>query len=103
MSALRYAIIGTDAPGATDRRKTLRPKHLDHLRSLQDTGQLIAAGPRPAVDSVDPGSAGVVGSIIIASFDNIDDARAWADADPYAIGGVFDRVEVLPFVQVFPE
>lgn len=99
---LLYTIIGHDVPDSSTLRAELRPRHLEHLRVLQEEGRLIAAGPRPAVDSVDPDAAGYAGSIVIATFDNIDDARAWADTDPYAIGGVFERVEVLPFVKVLP-
>lgn len=100
---LLYTIIGHDVADSAELRREIRPKHLEHLRQLQDEGRLVAAGPRPAVDAIDPDAAGYAGSIVIAAFDNIDDARAWADTDPYMTGGVFERVEVLPFVRVMPE
>ncbi|MCK5770890.1 YciI family protein [Algiphilus sp.] len=102
MSELLYAIVGHDVPDSLPLRRELRPRHLDHLRALQDEGRLIAAGPRPAVDAIDPDAAGYAGSVVIAAFDNIDDARAWADADPYMLGGVFERVDVFPFVRALP-
>ena len=54
MSELLYAIVGHDVPDSLPLRRELRPRHLDHLRALQDEGRLIAAGPRPAVDAIDP-------------------------------------------------
>ena len=60
------------------------------------------AGPTPAVDADNPGAAGFTGSIVIAEFDSLDAARAWADADPYVDAGVYVRVEVRPFRPVLP-
>ena len=42
-----------------------------------------------------------MGSVIVADFDSLQDARAWADADPYVAAGVYARVDILPFKQVF--
>ena len=60
------------------------------------------AGPNPAIDSSDPGEAGFSGSIIVAEFDSLEDARAWADADPYVAAGVYESVMVKPFNKVLP-
>ncbi len=97
-----YMILGTDAPDSMNARTLARPKHLDYLQALQDQGRLILAGPRPRVDSADAGAAGFHGSLIVAEFDSIEAARAWAAADPYAQAGVFSEVLVQPFVKVFP-
>ena len=67
-----------------------------------DRGRLLLAGPCPAIDAEDPGPAGFSGSIVIAEFDALEDARAWADADPYVAAGVYARVEVRPFRPVLP-
>jgi hypothetical protein len=40
--------------------------------------------------------------LIVAEFPSLDDARAWAEADPYTTRGVFARVTVKPFRQVLP-
>ncbi|HET7301115.1 MAG TPA: YciI family protein, partial [Oleiagrimonas sp.] len=56
----------------------------------------------PAIDAEDPGQAGFSGSLIIASFDNLEAARAWADADPYRAAGVYASVDVRPFRQTLP-
>jgi uncharacterized protein YciI len=60
------------------------------------------AGPHPAIDSNDPGDAGFTGSLVVAEFDDLDTARAWADADPYVAAGVYQHVQVKPFLRVFP-
>ena len=97
-----YAIEGRDATGVLDRRVAARAAHLARLQALRDEGRLLVAGPCPAVDAEDPGPAGFSGSIVIARFDSLEDARAWADADPYVAAGVYASVEVRPFRKVLP-
>lgn len=97
-----YAIVGEDTPGTLDRRLAARPQHLARLNALQAEGRLILAGPFPAIDAADPGPAGFTGSLIVAEFASLDDARAWADADPYVAAGVYAKVEVKPFKRVLP-
>ncbi len=97
-----YAIIGKDVPGSLDRRLAARPAHVERLKALQDEGRLIVAGPCPAIDSPDPGPAGFTGSVIIAEFPSLSEAKAWADADPYVAAGVYAKVTIKPFKKVFP-
>jgi uncharacterized protein YciI len=97
-----YAIIGTDVPNSLDARKAARPAHLARLEALQNEGRLRLAGPFPAVDAIDPGAAGFSGSLIVAEFDDLAAAQAWADADPYVAAGVYAQVSIKPFRQVFP-
>ncbi len=97
-----YAIIGSDTPGSLDKRLNARPAHLGRLQALQADGRLVLAGPFPAIDSSDPGPAGFTGSLIVAEFDSLDAAQAWADADPYVAAGVYASVSVKPFKKVFP-
>lgn len=97
-----YAIMGEDAPDSLGTRLAVRPAHLERVQKLVDEGRLLVAGPHPAVDAEDPGDAGFSGSLIIAEFDSLAEATAWADADPYATEGVFQRVEVKPFKRVAP-
>lgn len=98
-----YAIICTDVKNSLEKRKTARPAHLKRLEHLQENGRLILAGPHPAIDSDDPGTAGFTGSLIVAEFDNLKEARQWADADPYLEAGIYDNVSVKPFKKVFPQ
>jgi uncharacterized protein YciI len=97
-----YAITGTDNPDSLARRQGVRPAHLDRLKQLQAEGRLLLAGPFPAIDAEDPGGAGFTGSLIIASFENLAAAKAWADADPYIAAGVYRDVRVQPFRKVLP-
>jgi len=97
-----YAIIGEDAPGSLEKRLAARPAHLERLKSLQDQGRLLLAGPFPAIDSLDPGSAGFSGSLIVAEFDSLEAAKIWADTDPYVAAGVYVGVAVKPFRKVLP-
>ena len=97
-----YAIEGHDGPDVLAQRLAARPEHLARLTALRDEGRLLLAGPCPAVDAEDPGPAGFSGSIVIAEFGSLEDARAWADADPYVAAGVYARVDVRPFKRVLP-
>ncbi len=97
-----YAVIAEDAADSQQRRKQARPAHLKRMEELVDAGRVIVAGPFPAIDSPDPGPAGVSGSLIVAEFDSLEDARAWIDDDPYVTTGVFAKVTVKPFTMVLP-
>ncbi len=97
-----YAINAQDTPGSLDKRLTARPAHVARLQALQEQGRLILAGPFPAVDSNDPGTAGFSGSLIVAEFPTLSAAVEWAQADPYVAAGVYAQVEVKPFKKVFP-
>lgn len=97
-----YAIVGQDVPDSLERRLAARPAHLERLQALQQAGRLLLAGPFPAIDSNDPGAAGFTGSLIVAEFDSLAAAQAWADADPYVAAGVYAGVAVKPFKKVLP-
>ncbi|MGZ4959641.1 MAG: YciI family protein [Methylomonas sp.] len=98
-----YAIIAEDFPNSLEKRLSARPAHLQRLHALQDQGRLILAGPHPAIDADNPGDAGFTGSLIVAEFTDLNEAKSWADADPYIAAGVYARVLVKPFKQVFPQ
>jgi uncharacterized protein YciI len=97
-----YAIRGVDVPNSLDMRKAARPAHLARLEQLRDAGRLLLCGPFPAIDAEDPGPAGYTGSLIVAEFDSLEDARTWAQADPYVAAGVYTEVDVQPFRKVLP-
>lgn len=97
-----YAIEGYDGDDVLAARLDARPAHLARLHALRDAGRLLVAGPCPAIDAEDPGPAGFSGSIVIAGFASLAEARTWADADPYVAAGVYTRIEVRPFRAVLP-
>jgi uncharacterized protein len=97
-----YAIIANDNPQSLEKRTMARPEHLRRLQELRDAGRLLLAGPFPAIDSEDPGPAGFSGSLIVADFQDIAAAQAWAAADPFVAAGVYREISVRPFKRVLP-
>ena len=97
-----YAIYAEDRPDALARRLAARPAHLARLEALKAEGRLVLAGPMPAIDAPDPGPAGFAGSLIVAEFDSLEAAEAWAAADPYRAAEVYARVLVRPFRKALP-
>lgn len=97
-----YAIIGRDTDDSLAARKRARVAHIARIRALTDEGRLVLAGPMPAIDAEDPGPAGFSGSLILAEFPSLAEAKAWADADPYIESGAWTSTDVRPFVQVLP-
>lgn len=97
-----YSIISQDIDQSLSKRVQARPSHLDRLQTLKSEGRLILAGPHPSIDNEDPGEAGFTGSLVVAEFDSLSDAQAWADADPYVAAGVYAKVTVKPFKKVLP-
>jgi uncharacterized protein YciI len=97
-----YMIHGIDAEDSLPRRSAARQAHLARLGALLDEGRLVLAGPLPAIDAEDPGPAGFTGSLVVAEFASLDEAQAWADADPYLQSGAWTSATVSPFKQVLP-
>ena len=97
-----YAILCEDVENSLQVRMSARPAHLERLQKLADQGRLLVAGPNPVLDTEDPGEAGFSGSLIIAEFDSLEAATAWADSDPYVDAGVFSKVTVKPYKKVLP-
>jgi uncharacterized protein YciI len=97
-----YAIISEDNENSLEKRAGARPAHLERLHQLRDEGRLLIAGPHPAIDSEDPGSAGFSGSLVVAEFDSLKSAENWASEDPYMAAGVYLNVTVKPFKKVLP-
>ena len=97
-----YAIIATDVPESLEHRLEARGAHLERLNVLQANGRLVLAGPHPSIDCSDPGPNGFSGSLIVAQFDSLSEAKDWAEADPYMSAGVYQQVTVKPFNKVLP-
>jgi len=97
-----YAIIAEDVENSSGKRESARPEHLARLEILKNEGRLVIAGPHPAIDSEDPGPAGFSGSLIVAEFPSYEEAKHWADSDPYVAAGVYRNVIVKPFKKTLP-
>jgi uncharacterized protein YciI len=88
-----FVIIGHDAPDARDKRPQHRPAHLHYLEPLAQAGKIVLAGP------FTDGS----GSLIVVEAPSRETAWDMVARDPYVTNGIFNRVEVKPFMQVFPK
>ncbi|MDJ0656581.1 MAG: YciI family protein [Xanthomonadales bacterium] len=97
-----YAIFARDVEDSLSFRAGSRADHLARIQTLQGQGRLVLAGPLPAVDSPEPGEAGFSGSLIVAEFESLEQARAWAEDDPYFAAGAWASAEVVPFLQAAP-
>ena len=97
-----YAIVADDVADSLSARQAARPAHLERLQALHDAGRLLLAGPFPAIDAAGPGPAGFTGSLIVAEFDSLEAAQAFADADPFVGAGVYANVRVRPFRKTLP-
>jgi uncharacterized protein YciI len=97
-----YLFVAKDKPDTLAQRLSARAEHLARLEILNQQGRLKLAGPLPAVDSENPGEAGFVGSALVLQFDSLNQARHWADADPYVAAGVYEAVDIYPFKPVLP-
>ena len=97
-----YSIISEDVTDSLELRAGARPAHIERLHELRAQGRLVLAGPMPAIDCNDPGENGFSGSLVVAEFPSLEDARHWADDDPYVKAGVYKEVTVKPFKKVLP-
>ncbi|MCL1143299.1 YciI family protein [Shewanella gaetbuli] len=96
-----YMISSQDVENSLEKRLSVRAEHLARLQALADEGRLLTAGPHPAIDNENPGEAGFTGSLVVADFESLEAAQAWADVDPYIGAGVYKNVIVKPFKKVF--
>ncbi len=88
-----FVIVGHDAPDGKEKRPGVRPAHLAHLQPLADQGKLLLAGP--FTDGT--------GSLIVVDVESREAAWQLVARDPYVTNGIFNHVEVKPFLQVFPK
>ena len=90
---MKFVILGFDGPDWEAKRKIHRPAHIAKMEPLDKQGLVVLAGP--LTDKT--------GSLIVIEADSLEDAQRFAQEDPYTVHGVFERVEVHPFTQVFPK
>jgi uncharacterized protein YciI len=97
-----YAVMSEDNDDSVSARLGARQAHISRLTELRDAGRLLIAGPHPAVDTGEPGSAGFTGSLVVVDFPSLEAAEEWAEKDPYKDAGVYRNVVVKPFKLVLP-
>ena len=90
---MKFVIIGYDGKEGEAKRKIHRAAHLANLEPLEKQGRVILAGP--LTDKA--------GSLLVLEFETLEAAQEFARQDPYTVHGVFERLEIHPFMQVFPK
>lgn len=90
-----YAIHCTDKPDSADIRAANRPAHLKYVKS--HANQVVLAGPTQTDDLKE-----MNGSLLVMEFIDKSAAEFFANNDPYAVAGLFERVSIRPFKMVFP-
>ncbi len=85
------ALIARDKPGALQTRLETRDAHVAYLKS---SGVVSQAGPL----LTDAGE--MCGSLIVLDVADMNAAKAWAAADPYAEAGLFESVELIEWKKV---
>ena len=83
-----FVLTATDKPNALETRLATRQAHIDYVRG---SGLVKVGGP--LLDA----AGEMIGSLLIIEAADLAAARAFADADPYALAGLFERVELRPF------
>lgn len=94
-----FAIIGHDVADSSAKRTEIRPAHLARIQALHAQNRLVVAGPTPIAH----GEPAMSGSLIVAHFDNLEQAHAWVNDEPYLHGGVYSHVDIKPFIQALPK
>ncbi|MEQ9248808.1 MULTISPECIES: YciI-like protein [Nitratireductor] len=90
-----FAIICRDKPGHLETRMSTRPEHVSYLNGLNENGALKFAGP--FLD--DEGKP--CGSLVAVEAEDQAAAELIAAADPYALAGLFESVEIRAWNWVF--
>jgi len=85
---MRIALICKDKPGALQIRLDTRAAHLAHIET---SGIVEMAGP--FLDA----QGAMCGSLVVLQVETMEQAQAWAAADPYAL---FDSVEIIEWKKV---
>jgi uncharacterized protein YciI len=88
---MRVTLICHDKPGALQTRLDTREAHLAHIAT---SGVVEMAGP--FLDE----TGAMTGSLIVLTVASLDEARAWAAADPYAKAGLFQSVAICEWKKV---
>ncbi len=88
---MRAALICIDKPGHLQIRLDTRAAHLAYVDA---SGMVEIAGPFLDADGT------MIGSLVVLTVTSMDQARAWADADPYAKAGLFESVAIHEWKKV---
>ena len=88
----QYVVTGYDFTdeGAIQRRLDVRPHHMDGVRAIKESGNLVAA----AALLNDNGDA--IGSVMILQFETDEQLEGWKMTEPYFTQGIWETVDIKP-------
>ncbi len=87
MQFIITAYDGTD-PDALERRMSVRPRHLENIRKVQEEGHVICAG------GILDDEGKMKGSFLVMDFDSRKQVDDYLAAEPYVTGGVWEKITV---------
>ena len=84
-----YVLVCHDKPNSLDLRMANREAHLAYARA--NLSKVRLGGP--ILDA----KGDMAGSLLIFDTEDMAEVQAFTDNDPYALAGLFAKVEILPF------
>jgi uncharacterized protein YciI len=90
MQFLLIAHDGTDID-ACKRRAEIRPEHLRRIKVLKDRGEFLFGG------AILDKSGNMVGSMILYEMHDRQTLDERLNDEPYVYGGVWSKIEIVPF------
>ena len=89
-----YVIDCTDKVGHLQTRLDNRDAHLNYLTGFSE--QLVMAGPFLSE------TGDMIGSMLILDFESVEAAKAFCEEDPYAVAGLFSKVNIRAWRRALP-
>jgi uncharacterized protein len=87
---MHYAVIAWDVPDSAGPRAAARDAHFAHIETIID--KIAVAGPLKDNDGAN------IGSLVVLTCDDADEAEVIFKSDPYFKAGVWDRWTINPFL-----
>ncbi|MFD1880669.1 YciI family protein [Paracoccus pacificus] len=86
------AVIAADRPGLQALRAETKQRHMRHLDGGAPGVRVLQSGPLLSPDGSERGS------LIVLKADSVAGAQSFVDADPYNQAGLFETVEIHPWL-----
>lgn len=86
-----FMVLAHDKADSVDLRMKTRPAHIDYLKAAGDRMKLAGPILSPGEDPKP------IGSMIVIDAASEAAVQLFADNDPYATAGLFERVEIKPY------
>ncbi len=89
---MTYTLIYNDKNDFLKKRKELRESHILYLKNYKEN--ILIAGP--ILDK----NQNPVGSLLVVDFESEEEVKNFSKNDPYNLGGLFKKVEIIRFKKV---